>query len=259
MKPRRVPLLATAGAAGLVLVVGGTDLVVSHLADERIARAVACRLTTKGPVDVDLGAFAGLTALAGHLGTTHVSAKDVQRQDIALDVSVTLDGLTTKGAYDGGAARATIPFDELDKRIGGGASGGGSGKGSGAGSAVTAGVEGNDLVLRTRMGGLGLSVTVRTAVTTTADSVTITPTAVSVLGRTIPVDQLPPGASGLSSRLKPHTVKVPVPQGAALTGAHADRSGLVLTFHLAASSTRSGGGKGGSGACAAGHPPVSPG
>ncbi|MGW2420671.1 hypothetical protein ACWC0C_15705 [Streptomyces sp. NPDC001709] len=75
---------------------------------------------------------------------------------------------------------------------------------------------------------------------TTAHALTITPTTVSVLGRSVAVDDLAarPGAFGLRDEFAPRTLPVTgLPRGVALTSAHATDHGLVLAFSIAAGPT----------------------
>lgn len=223
---RRTRLLITAGVAATAIAVTGVgDLLLEHTARQRIVDAATCRLRPTGQVSARLtGTLAGLRLLTGKVGTIHINARDVQRDGTRLTVSADLHDVTIRGATSGGSATATLGYGELRKRLGSAA--GGLAPGSdGAGR----------LVLRGRLGGIPLPVTVRTRLTATADSVTVTPADVTVLGRVFPVDRLAavPATAGLAERLAPRTVTLPaLPRGVRLTSARAGESGLTLTLAL---------------------------
>jgi hypothetical protein len=149
-----------------------------------------------------------------------------------MSVSADLHDDTTKGATSGGSATATIAYGELRKRLGSAA--GGLAPGSdGAGG----------LILTGRLAGIPLPVTVRTRITPTADSLTVAPAAVWVLGQVFPVDGLAadPATARLADRLAPRTVTLPeLPHGIRLTGSRAGDDGLVLTLALPRSGRTSG-------------------
>ncbi|HEY5834021.1 DUF2993 domain-containing protein [Streptomyces sp.] len=227
-RPRRTRrrLLITVGVSATAVVLAGVgDLLLEHTARQRIADAASCRLRPAGEVSARLsGTLAGLRLLTGKVGTIHISARDVQRDGTRLTVSADLHDVTIRGATSGGSATATIPYGELRKRLGSAA--GGLAPGSdGAGG----------LVLSGRLGGIPLPVTVRTRLSATADSVTVTPADVTVLGQVFPVDRLAavPATAGLAERLAPRTVTLPtLPGGVRLTAARAGGSGLVLALAL---------------------------
>ncbi|MBM9507343.1 LmeA family phospholipid-binding protein [Actinacidiphila acididurans] len=232
MKPPRKPVIVSLGVAAAVLAAAGAaDLTLAHVARHRVEKAVACRLHPTGPVGADLeSTFAGLRAVSGDLGTVHVTADGVKRAGTDLNVSADLRHVTRKGTR-GGTATAVVPYTELRKRLGGD-------------GAFTFGSDGSDLVLTGTVGSLGLPVTVRTATTTTRNSVTVTPTTVGVLGRDIPVADLSGTGmgSGLSDRLKPHTVSLAhLPAGASVVSASAGHDGLAVHLSLSPMSARTGG------------------
>lgn len=228
--PRRKPLIVTAAvAAALVVGAGAADVAVEHAARGRIVDAAACRLKTTGPVSADLtSTFAGLRVVTGNLGSVHIAARNVRRDGTDLDVAADLHDVTTDGTTSGGSATATIGYGELQKRL------------TGLGDDLSEDVEGlkagsdsGGLVLTGRVGRFGLPVTVHTRLTTAKDSLTVTPTTVTVLGQDVPVGELAsmPGASGVADRLGPHTVRLPeLPAGVRLSGAHADAEGLTLAL-----------------------------
>ncbi|MFF9819604.1 hypothetical protein [Streptomyces sp. NPDC014006] len=231
---RKTRLVLAVTAAILALLVSATDLLVEHRTEGRIVAQAARRLRPDGPVRADLTTpLAGLHTLGGEVGDVEVSAKGVHRRHAVLDVTVHLKDVTTEGDSAGGTATATVGYDQVARRLGA------------VGNGLTAGGQGGDLILSGSVGPLGLPVTVRATVSTTAHACTITPTTVSVLGRSAAVDDLAalPAASGLRDELRPRTVAVTaLPQGVALTSAHAGDDGLVLGFSIAAGPTPSAGG-----------------
>ncbi|MFI5980104.1 LmeA family phospholipid-binding protein [Streptomyces sp. NPDC051555] len=236
MLRRPVPVLI---AVGLTLTAAGavTDLTVEHIARQRIEQAAACRLSPAGTVTADLlDPLAGLRSLTGDLGTVRVEARRVRHADTEMDVRADLRDVTTDGATSGGTATASVPYAALQKRLADAAPG------------MTVGGDGNGLTLtgRAGTGALSLPVTVHAGVTATADSLTVTPTTVTVLGRTMPIDALAglPGASAFTGELAPRTVPVgELPDGARLTGARADASGLAVSLSLSRTTGTTTGGK----------------
>lgn len=227
MNLRRTLQLTAVGVtlAGLAAAFA-TDAVVAHTAEQRISRAIRCGLNPTGPVTAQLSdTFAGLDTLSGTLGTVHVTANGVRKAGTDMNIDAVLHGVTTYGATTGGTATATIPYPALRQHLGS------------ASTFVTFGTDGTDLVLAGTLGGLGLPVNVATTVTTTGDTLTITPTSVTVLGQQLPVSALTsmPGGSGLAGSLKPYTVHLPgLPAGAQLTTAHPDQTGLALQLAIPA-------------------------
>ncbi|MFG2603455.1 LmeA family phospholipid-binding protein [Streptomyces sp. NPDC048514] len=218
----RVLLALAAALAGLVC---ATDLLVEHRTERRVVARAVHRLRPHGPVHADLTTpFAGLRTLGGDVGDVEVDAEDVHRQHTVMDVSVRLEDVTTKGASAGGTGTATIGYDQVTRRLGA------------LGDGLTAGGRDGDLILGGSVGRLGLPVTVRAGLSTTSDTFTVTPTTVSVLGRSVAVDDLGglPAAPELRDRLRARTVPVTgLPHGVALTSAHAAPDGLVLSFSVA--------------------------
>ncbi|MFI9248698.1 LmeA family phospholipid-binding protein [Streptomyces sp. NPDC053069] len=214
----------------LAALVCATDLLIEHRTEERIAARAATWLKPDGPVHADLTTpLSGLRTLAGDVGDIEVSAKGVRRQHTVMDVSVRLKDVTTGGDSAGGSGTATVGYDQVTRHLGAlGADG------------VTAGGQDGALLLSGNIARLGLPVAVRAEVSTTADALTVTPTTVSVLGRSVAVDDLAArsGASGLRDELAPRTLAVTgLPRGVALTSAHATDHGLVLAFSIAAGPT----------------------
>ncbi|MCY0943249.1 LmeA family phospholipid-binding protein [Streptomyces antarcticus] len=253
MKPRRKTLVITAACLVAATVAAtATDLVVRSRVEERVVSAASCRLHARGPVTAELdSSFAGLRALTGSVGTVRVKAEGVRRQGTEMDVEAVLEDVTRDGAGAGGTAEATVPYSGLQNRLGGGGEGSGGGD---AAAGMTVGSDGKNLVLSGSAGDLGLPVTVRTTLSTTADSLTVTPATIGVFGRDIPVDRVSslPGASAFTDRLAPRTVRLDdLPAGVELTGAHAGGAGLVLSFSLNEETLGRSGGTGGSGGPAA--------
>ncbi|MEZ0069831.1 hypothetical protein ABIA32_005879 [Streptacidiphilus sp. MAP12-20] len=238
MRIRRPRLLILGGIAVLsVAGTGITDAVVVNTAEQRIVKAADCRLQATGPVTARLtDPFAGLRTLTGTLGTVRITADGVHRGGTDMNVNAVLFNVTTHGSTDGGTATATIPYSSLQTKLGS------------AGAFMKVGTDGTGLILTGVVGSMGLPVTVSTSVSTTATSLTITPTNLGVLGQSIPVSAVGtlPGGAGLAGSLKPHTVTLPsLPAGARLTGANADTAGLNLTLsipHSAALGTSAGAG-----------------
>lgn len=245
MRRRRTSLLLTAALVATTAAAAAvTDATVAHAAGQRIARAAACRLKPSGRVDAGLdSALGGLTALTGSLGGVHIDATGVQRDHSDFDLHVALDNVTTSGSYSSGTATATVPFGSLQQRLGSGHSG------------MTVGSDGSGLTLTGTAGQFGLPVVVHTALTTSADSLTVTPTTVTVMGRDVPVSTLESfsGTSSLTGRLAPHTVDLSLPPGAGLRSARAGSAGLVLVVALPSHTGTHGGASSGSGSsCTAG-------
>ncbi|WP_335983437.1 LmeA family phospholipid-binding protein [Streptomyces sp. CA2R106] len=231
MNNRGIALVSAVSAAVIAGAAGATDLVVEHVAEQRVVKAATCKLKPTGSVSADLeGSFAGFHALTGDLGTVRVDADGVKRQGASVDVRAVLKDVTRQGGTGGGSAAVTVPYSELHKRLASGSGAGSAGLGG-----MTVGSDGSALTLTGSAGQLGLPVTVETSLTTAANSLTITPTSVGVLGRDIPVGQLgsAPMAAGLADKLKPRTVKLDrLAAGAVLTSASAGTRGLVLHLSL---------------------------
>ncbi|MET8446839.1 LmeA family phospholipid-binding protein [Streptomyces sp. NPDC005209] len=244
MNRRRKIVVLVAGAAALaVAAVCATDLVVEHQAEQRVADVASCRLKPEGPVRADLTTpLAGLRALGGDVGDVTVKARRVRHEDVLMDIDVSLKDVTTDGASGGGTATATIGYDQLNHGLGT------------LGDGLTPSGRGGDLILGGTVGQLGLPVTVRATVSAHADRVTVTPTTVTVLGRSVAVDDLTalPAASGLKDELKPRTVAVSgLPRGVELTSARAADNGLALNFSIAGRTALATGERHGKGCAAA--------
>lgn len=180
MKLRRTPALVTAGLTVVLAAATGTaNAVVKHSAQQRIEEKAACRLQADGAVSAELtDSFAGLRSLTGDVGAVHVSARGVHRADTEMDVEADLYDVTTDGAVGGGRATARVSYGTLQKRL------------ASTEAGMKVGGDANGLTLTGSVGDLGLPVTVHTRLATTATSLTLTPTTVSVLGRDLPVDTL---------------------------------------------------------------------
>ncbi|MCX4919026.1 DUF2993 domain-containing protein [Streptomyces sp. NBC_00687] len=224
MNKRRRLYLAAGCVAALTLMVAGTDLLVERKAEEKIAEAVECRLNGASDVHAELGsAFAGLRAVAGTVGTVHISAGHVRHGGFDVALAANLYGVSTGGDAASGSATATVGYADLGKRLGG-AQGG-----------MTPASDGTHLVLTGTVGDSGMPVTVVTDLSTTSHAVTVTPSSVSVLGKQLSVSALGalPGASGIADGLKPRTIDIgTLPAGVRLTDARAAADGLVLRFSL---------------------------
>jgi len=225
---RRHKLVAAALATAVTLGATGADLAIEHVADQRMARAISCRLRPAGPVRARFSdPVAGLEALTGTLGTGQIDADGIHRAGTDLNLRIVLHDVTTKGSYSTGTATATIPYASLQQRLG-----------QGKNSSLTLGTDGTGLTLTTTAGQLGFPITVNTALSVTPHSLTITPTTITLLGQQLPVTALahllPNASSALTSRLAPHTINVAqLPAGTELTSAHTSPAGLslVLTLH----------------------------
>ncbi|MGW6710788.1 LmeA family phospholipid-binding protein [Streptomyces sp. NPDC054956] len=225
---RRTILITSASALTLaVAAAAAADVYVEGKVERRVSEAVACRLDTDKAVDVELdGALAGLGALTGTVGTVHVSAGKVRHEGTEVDFAATLRGVSTDGHIDGGSATATVAYGQLAAKLGA------------EGEGMKVGAAGGRLTVSGGAG--GLPVTVVTDLSTSGNSVTITPATVSLFGRQVPVGALSgiPGADRFADKLEPRTVELPgLPEGARLTGARADAAGLVLDFALSPGTT----------------------
>ncbi|MFD6876257.1 MULTISPECIES: DUF2993 domain-containing protein [unclassified Streptomyces] len=241
--PRRKTLIVTAAACLVATAATGTvNLVAQQRAEGEVVDAATCRLGAAGTVSADLdGPLAGLRALTGGIGTVRVRAEGVRREGTDMDVEAVLKDVSRDGV-GGGTATATVPYESLNRRA--------EREAGDVASGLVLGTDGKDLTLTGDAGGTGLPVTVRTTLSTTADSVTVTPAAVRLFGRDIPVDRLAslPFGSGIADKLKPRTIGLgDLPDGVGLTGARATGAGLVLSFDL----TGGGLGKAGAGDCVA--------
>jgi LmeA-like phospholipid-binding len=223
---RRTPLLVTVVVTvAAVLLAGVGDVLLERAARSRIAGAAACRLRPSGPVSAELtGTLAGLRLLTGHVGTVRIAAEDVRRDGTSLTVAAELHGVTTGGSIGGGSATATLPYRELDGRLGSGVAG------------LRPGADGHGgLVLTGTLAGIPLPLTVHVRLSTGADRVTVTPTDVSLLGQDIPVASLAadPRTAQLAGRLAPRSLTLPqLPDGVRLVSVTTDGDGLRLNLTL---------------------------
>ncbi|MCU4745391.1 MULTISPECIES: LmeA family phospholipid-binding protein [unclassified Streptomyces] len=228
MNTRRVTLAAISLTV-LTATAATANVVIGDKVKQRIADIAACRLDTATEVAVDLDRpLAGLGATTGHIGDVRISADDVRRQGMELDVEAQLHDVSTRGTSSGGTASATISYSELGRHL------------PDANGGMTPGTDGAHLTLNGNLGTMGLPFAVVTDLSTTQDSVLITPTLVAVMGREIPVERVSsmPGASELADRLQPRAIEVEhLPGGTAITGAHATDRGLTLDFSLNADAT----------------------
>ncbi|MFE6484013.1 LmeA family phospholipid-binding protein [Streptomyces sp. NPDC057757] len=226
MTKRRRVLIAVATLASLTLVLTAADLLVEREAEEEIVKVAGCRLGDASDVTAELGdTLAGLKAVTGRIGTVHISAGRVHRDDMDMAVRASLYGVSTDGAVSSGSVQATVPYTELGKRL------------DGEVADMRPGSDGTRLTLDGTVGDLGLPVTVLTDLSTTSSSVTVTPTAVRLMGREVPLSALSslPGAAAMGDRLKPRTIDVDdLPKGVRLTGARPGADGLTLDIGLSA-------------------------
>ncbi|MEU4656120.1 LmeA family phospholipid-binding protein [Streptomyces sp. NPDC023723] len=226
MTRRRHVLVAAATAASLTLALTVADLVVERKAEEKIVEVAECRLGDASDVTADLGdTLAGLRTVTGRVGTVHIHAGRVHRAGVDMALQASLYGVSTDGGATSGSASATVSYAQLGERLDGGAGG------------MRPGSDGTHLTLTGTAGDLGVPVTVLTDLSTTAHSVTITPAAVSLMGREVPVSALSslPGAAQLAGKLKPRKIDMgKLPEGARLTGARPGPEGLTLDFGLSA-------------------------
>jgi len=231
VRPRRTPVLVVAVATvAAVLLAGLGDVLLERTARSRIANAAACRLRPSGPVSASLtGTLAGLRLLTGRVGTVRIAAEDVRRDGASLAVAAELHDVTTGGAIGGGSATATLPFSELDDRLGSAAAGlRPSGDGHGG------------LLLTGTLAGLPLPLTVHAKLSTGADRVTVTPTAVTLLGQDFPVTGLAadPRTARLAGKLAPRTLALPqLPSGVRLVSVVTDGNGLRMNLTLTSRAT----------------------
>ncbi|MET9610643.1 LmeA family phospholipid-binding protein [Streptomyces sp. NPDC006512] len=226
--PRRKTLIVTAAVCLVTTAAAGTvNFVALRKAEERVVDAATCRLGPAGAVSADLdGPLAGLRALTGDVATVRLRAEGVRRQGTDMDVDAVLKDVSRDGVK-AGTGTATVGYPALNRRADEAA--------DGAASGLVLGTDGKDLTLTGNAGDTGLPVTVRTTLSTTADSVTVTPAALRIFGRDVPVDRLAslPFGSGIADKLKPRTIGLgDLPDGVELTGARATGSGLVLSFAL---------------------------
>lgn len=228
IRRRRKALTVTAAATAAVLLAGGADLLLEHTARQRIVAAAACRLGPAGAVSARLsGSLAGLRLLTGDVGTVRIDARDVRRDGASMSVAAELYGVTTKGRSRGGRATATIPYEQLARRLGGGIAGLRPGPDGSGGLAMTG-----------TLAGIPLPVTVHAAISVGDGKVTVTPTNVAILGEVFGVDRLgqSPQTAALTGRLAPRKVTVPqLPSGVALVRAATAPDGLRLSLSISGS------------------------
>ncbi|MFJ9818528.1 LmeA family phospholipid-binding protein [Streptomyces sp. NPDC101151] len=230
MSRRRLLLAATAALAVIAPLFAG--VVVTHHAEQRISRVAACRLAPVGHVSATLdSSLAPVKLLGGSIGDVDIHAGQLERQGTSMDLDAHLRQVTTSGASQGGDATVTIPYAQLVKRL----------PTVGSGTPWTAGTDGTGLTFTGTTGTLGIPVTVHADITLGANTLIVTPTEVTVLGRTVPVDALPGEAMDKSTaqRLKPREVPLTaLPSGVRATGAKATSEGLAVHLALTADATR---------------------
>ncbi|MFF3907893.1 LmeA family phospholipid-binding protein [Streptomyces sp. NPDC001848] len=224
---RRRLLLATSAAFTVVALMAG-NAVLTHRAEQRIDHIAACRLAPVAHVSATLDSpLAAVNMLGGSVGDVDLRADGLRRNGTALHLDAHLRQVTTGGATHGGSATVTIPYTQLAKRL----------PQPGSGPPWTPGTDGTGLILTGAAGTPGVPVTVHTDIAVHTGTLVVTPTELTVLGRTVPVATVRgnlPGTS-LAQRLKPRVIRFPaLPTGVFLTGARAAADGLALHLHLAA-------------------------
>ncbi|MGR6974942.1 LmeA family phospholipid-binding protein [Streptomyces cynarae] len=223
---RRRLLLAISAALALMAPLAG-NAVLTHRAEQRISQAAACRLAPVGKVSATLDSpLAAARMLRGSIGDVDLHADGLRRSGMALHLDAHLRGVTTDGATHGGSATVTIPYTQLASRL----------PRPNSGTPWTPGTDGRGLVLTGTIGTPGVPVTVHTSIAVHADTLVVTPTALTVLGRTLPVAALSNdvGDTSPARPLKPRSIRFPaLPSGVRVTGAHATADGLTLRLRLA--------------------------
>jgi hypothetical protein len=226
---RRRPLLAGGCAVlALAMLAGVGDVLIERTARHRIVAAATCRLKPVGHVSAQLsGSMAGLRMLTGEVGTVRIRAQDVERDGTRLSVAAEVRGVTTKGGSSGGSAVATIPYDQVSERLGGGIAG------------LRPRADGpHGLALTGTLAGIPLPVTVRARISASGQELTVTPTDVAILGEDFTVDRLSssPRTAALAGSLGPRTVPVPeLPSGVSFTAFTAASDGLRLSLAISRS------------------------
>ncbi|POX52847.1 LmeA family phospholipid-binding protein [Streptomyces sp. Ru72] len=221
-------LLLAISVALTVLAPLSANAVLTHRVEQRIERVAACRLAPVAQVGATLDSpVAAVTMLGGSVGDVDLRADGLRRDGMALHLDAHLRQVTTGGAVHGGSATVTIPYPQLAKRL----------PHPDSGPARTPGTDGTGLILTVTAGTLGVPVTVHTDIAAHAGTLLVTPTELTVLGRTLPVATVRDNVrdTSLAERLKPHVLRFPaLPVGVRLTGARAADDGLALHLHLAA-------------------------
>ncbi|MFI1168891.1 LmeA family phospholipid-binding protein [Streptomyces sp. NPDC020801] len=225
-------LVIAVSAAVLVAATSLTGSVaLTHRAEQRIADAAACRLAPVGDVSATLdNPLAAVTMLRGAVGDVDVHAEHLRRGGMSMALDAHLRGVRTDGATHGGSATVTVPYSQLAKRLD-----------RKSGNAWTLGTDGRGLTLTGVAGPLGVPVTVHTDMALRARALVVTPTEVTILGRTVALNALPGSTAdtALAQRLKPRSFALPaLPSGVRPTVARAGASGL--TVHLALPSATAG-------------------
>lgn len=225
---RRPLLIGGCAVVALAVLAGVGDVVIEHTARRHIIAAASCRLRPVGRVSAQLsGSLAGLRMLTGDVGTVRIRAGDVERDGTRLSVAAEVRGVTTGGGSSGGSAVATIPYDQVSKRLGSGIAG------------LRPRPDGpHKLLLTGTLAGIPLPVTVRARLSASGQELTVTPTDVAILGEDFAVDRLSssPRTAALAGTLGPRTVPVPeLPSGVSFTGFTAGSDGLRLSLSISRS------------------------
>jgi hypothetical protein len=123
IKPSRGLLFTLLGVGVLVVGLVTADLVVTHVAQDRLSAQISCKLAGSPKVDVSLGG--GLLAAAvvvGHPVDVKIKATGVQAADVSADVNVSLDQVRVKHSGDSttvstgsGSVDGGIAFDSLSQ------------------------------------------------------------------------------------------------------------------------------------------------
>lgn len=206
MSRRRRVVWLVATALVVATVVG--DRVMHSTIEARIAGRAGCMLRSSD-VTASLRSLTTLPHLAtGELGTVDVRACDARRNGMPLDVTASLHGVRTDGRVATSTETVAVPYQPVLHRRG-------AGMPASPGRLTVTGIagDGRDLLIHAPAAQFGVPVDVSATLTTTSDSVTITPTRLSMLGHTIPVAAIrgvlgardPRAARGLH----PRTISLP--------------------------------------------------
>lgn len=242
-RSRRARALVVAAAALLVLV-AVSDVVAARLIGSRIAGRARCTLVADR-VGASVTAWAPVDALSrGELGTVRLTATGVHRNGLILDLTAQLRGVTTAGEVASSSDHVLVGYGAAARH---GAAPGGPG-GGGGGSAHVSSVtgDGRHLLIGLDVGALGSTATLVAAVSTDGSGLTVTPTSLEVMGRTLSVGEIEPLLAArnptLAVQLRPRRrAFAGLPQGARVDDVRPDPNGLAIllsTGRLTAASLR---------------------
>ena len=218
LRRRRVwiPALVTVLILGIAAL--GNQLVRSS-AESRIAETFACELKTSAPATAHLqNRWAAVGALEGDLGRVTIATEKARLGGTAMDLTATLEHVTTGGRTSGGNASAAIDYAELQKRLG---------------DDLQLAGNGENLLINTTF---GIPVTVYATLAAGPQAVTVTPVQVSALGRKYSIAALlssPFGKALPKNQLTARSIPLPgLPAGTILTAATPATDGLHLALRL---------------------------